>query len=547
MHENLERSKAEEKAGDPAGASSAAAGERAGEGSSDSASWEARFAEEYLDERRRHTLLAGRIYAVLAALGLGFIIYRDVRILDLPLLVPWRLLALAPALGFLVLSLTRLRERVGWVIGWHAVSMTALVANSAGITYALYILRPDVPGYRCWCMGALFIAIVGAYIFSSGARRFLPLILAVPLLTLVAALYQAHVLTVADWGRFVDPLLVAGALSILTVPQERMARSEFRMRRLSQLREVELAEANRHLEQMVQELREENEERRRLELRLGQQAQELLRANRELEAEARERQRAMRLVEEKAEELARSNRDLQQFAQLVSHDLKAPLRTIRGRLQLLQQRLEELGIADDEAFEELLAACRGAERMQGLIDAALEYSLIDSEPTPFAEVSLREVLEEVRLNLESLIASSGARIEYAWLPRLRGDRAQLVRLFQNLIHNSIKFRRPDQEPLIQIEVVSEEDGYRIMVRDNGIGFNPRYAEKAFEAFSRLHDRQRYEGAGVGLAICKRIVERHGGTIWIETQESLGATVHFRLARDPGSGGHEPEEPDGTSG
>jgi light-regulated signal transduction histidine kinase (bacteriophytochrome) len=199
---------------------------------------------------------------------------------------------------------------------------------------------------------------------------------------------------------------------------------------------------------------------------------------------------------------------------------------VAGYLQLLEQRYK--GQLDEKADKFIAYSVDGAERMSGLIRDLLDYSRVHSRGGELIEVDSETAFDSALRNLDSAIRESAAEITHDPLPRVRADSAQLARVFQNLIGNAIKFRAPDRPPRIHV-AVRNEDGKRIFsVRDNGIGFEQQYEDKIFMIFQRLHGRGHYPGTGIGLAICKRIVERHGGTIWAAGTPDEGATFSFTL-------------------
>ncbi len=227
-----------------------------------------------------------------------------------------------------------------------------------------------------------------------------------------------------------------------------------------------------------------------------------------------------------AEEIiARSNMELQQFAQIISHDLQEPLRTIGSYLQLLERRYKDK--LDKDAEEFIGFAVEGAKRMQDMIGGLLEYSRVETRGKQFVPVKCEEVLQAVIDNLQMTIADSGAQITHESLPVVTGDFNQLTQLFQNLIINGIKFRKLEQ-PRVHISALLEDREWVFTIRDNGIGIEPKYFDRLFRIFQRLHLREEYPGTGMGLAICKRIVERHGGRIWIESEFGKGSTFHFAI-------------------
>ena len=230
-------------------------------------------------------------------------------------------------------------------------------------------------------------------------------------------------------------------------------------------------------------------------------------------------------LEQAAEELARSNKDLDQFASVVSHDLQEPLRTVRGFVQLLQKKYANQLDADADTFIEYAVA--GTKRMETLIKDVLTYARVGTrgrEPVPIDAVSaLRQALD----NLHESIQETGAEITHGELPTVRADLSQLAQLFQNLLGNALKFRS-EAPPKIHVDACQEEDCWRFSVRDNGIGIDSQFQEQIFQVFRRLHTQKQYAGTGIGLAVCKKIVDRHGGRIWVESEPGQGATFHFTL-------------------
>ena len=245
-------------------------------------------------------------------------------------------------------------------------------------------------------------------------------------------------------------------------------------------------------------------------------AEKALRENYE---RAKELENARRMVE-------RSNQELEQFAYVASHDLQEPLRMVASYCQLLERRFAE--VVDDEGREFIAYAVDGAQRMQALINDLLTYSRVGRQEQRLEPVATSEILDKVRINLMTAIEESGADVSVGELPSVRGDASQLSRLFQNLIGNAIKFRGADP-PEVAVTAEPEETGWWLFaIRDNGIGIDPRHADRVFAVFQRLHSRQEYPGTGIGLAVCRKIVERHGGRIWLESKPGEGTTFLFTL-------------------
>lgn len=243
-----------------------------------------------------------------------------------------------------------------------------------------------------------------------------------------------------------------------------------------------------------------------------------------------EKQFAEAELEKRAKELSISNRELEQFAYIASHDLKEPLRMVSSYLLLLEKRYSDK--LDDEATEYIGYAVDGARRMNDLVDGLLMYSRIDRSTSPLGPVDLEEELEVVTTNLEVSIKDTSASLTHDPLPQVIGDRRQIGQLFQNLISNALKFQN-GHDPMVHVSAQAAGKDWTISVRDNGIGIPPEHSERIFQMFKRLHTREEYPGNGMGLAICKKIVERHGGKIWFESEPGKGATFLFTLPKSEG--------------
>lgn len=261
----------------------------------------------------------------------------------------------------------------------------------------------------------------------------------------------------------------------------------------------------------------------------------LRQANEALANEVRERRAAEemvrtlnaeleRRVQERTAQLTRSNQDLQQFAYIASHDLQEPLRTVASYTQLLARRYQ--GQLDADADEFIAYTVQGVLRMQALIDDLLAYSRLEVVEDRFVTVDAREAVQTALNNLDMAIRESGARIDVGPLPTLTADAAQLAQIFQNLLSNAIKYRSSEQ-PRIRIASLRQQNGWQFSVSDNGIGIDSRFKDQLFLIFRRLHGRE-YPGTGLGLAICKRIVLRHGGTIWVESELGKGSVFCFTI-------------------
>ena len=251
--------------------------------------------------------------------------------------------------------------------------------------------------------------------------------------------------------------------------------------------------------------------------------EEIREDHREAEARAREAERAQAAA---VRELERSNADLQQFAYVASHDLQEPLRTVAGFIQLLRQRYE--GRLDDDADEFIGFAVDGAKRMQTLIDDLLAWSRVGSAELRTTIVDLDSVAGGVVQSLHDPIERAGATVEVGPLPQIVGDERQLGQLLQNLVSNGVKFAREDRSPVVRVNASRNGTRWVVSVVDNGVGLDAEQRARAFKMFTRLHYEHASEGTGIGLAICQRIVERHGGEIWIDDGDDGGTALRFTV-------------------
>jgi len=265
--------------------------------------------------------------------------------------------------------------------------------------------------------------------------------------------------------------------------------------------------------------------RNELEERVKERTAKLAKANEELQAEIIERKRTEKKLKRYAFKLGRSNRELQEFAYVASHDLQEPLRMVTSYTQLLAKRYK--GKLDSDADEFIAYAVDGATRMQVLINDLLTYSRVGTKGKDLKPTDCGTVLECTLDNLKQTLEESGVQVTYEPLPTLMADDVQLGQLFQNLIGNAIKFRS-EESPQIYISAKRNEDKWIFSVRDNGIGIDPEFHKRIFVIFQRLHKRGEYPGTGIGLAVCNKIVERHAGRIWVESNPKEGSTFYFTI-------------------
>ncbi|MGC9400660.1 MAG: MASE3 domain-containing protein [Anaerolineae bacterium] len=240
--------------------------------------------------------------------------------------------------------------------------------------------------------------------------------------------------------------------------------------------------------------------------------------------------RAEQQIKHYAAELERSNEALEQFAYIVSHDLQEPVRTVKGYLELLAKRYQDQ--LDEKAERYLNYAWDSAAHMEKMIRALLDLSRVGTREKILTSTDIEEVLESALRSLRRVLEESKAEVTHDPLPTVMADKAQLVQVFQNLIANAVKFRREDRPPKVHVAATRTDERWRFSVTDNGIGIEPAQTDYIFQIFQRLHTEEEYPGLGIGLALCKRIVEGHGGRIWVESKPNHGSTFYFTLANPP---------------
>ncbi len=269
-----------------------------------------------------------------------------------------------------------------------------------------------------------------------------------------------------------------------------------------------------------------------LEQRVRERTSELLEANEQLRVEITERRQAEKALLETAAALERSNQDLEQFAYVAAHDLREPLIAVTALLKLLER--SNRGMRNEESAKYITRAIDTSLKMDSLIQSLLAYSLAGNTDTAFELTDCNEVMNQVLTNLSPIIKETSARVNLDRLPALSADPPQLTQLVQNLISNALKFAG-NEPPDIHIGVKRADEEFRFSVRDNGIGIAPPYFDRVFRIFQRLESAAGRPGSGIGLANCKKIVERHGGSIWVDSQPGAGSTFFFTIPRETQAG------------
>lgn len=324
--------------------------------------------------------------------------------------------------------------------------------------------------------------------------------------------YLCAIMAAAWWGGY-GPGLLACALSFflaphLLVPRFSVARTDFNRLALTALVSLLISRVSAVRRRAEGALRRANEE---LEMHVRERTAELEQANRALA--------------QKAAELQRSNADLEQYAYAASHDLQEPLRIVNIYAQLLARRYE--GHLDSTARDYIRFITSGSRRMHDLVNDLLSYSRVISDEQRFTACPVEEVVAEAVAKCRVMLTEADASVAYDGLPDVRGNREHLVKLFQNLIDNAVRYRNPNQPPRIHIEASRSDEQWQFCVHDNGIGIDMQYADYIFQLFKRLHGAD-MPGTGIGLAVCKQIIEQHGGRIWVESASGRGSTFKFTL-------------------
>ena len=446
--------------------------------------------------------------------------------------------------------------RNGWFLGllvlWDTALTSAVIYLSGNastdlyLTYFMIILLAAYAPTLKQCLGLSLVLCAGyAALLYLGVGHAAALVeehlLRVPVLLIMAAFYGNAMETVRRERRE-----KAGLVEEVTALQK----AEQEIRRLNERLEVRVVERTRDLEaankaleldiaarvKAEAEIRRLNEE---LEGRVLERTQEVSAAMTALEWDIAKRKRVEEALTQQAQELARSNAELERFAHAASHDMKEPLRTVVSYLRLLSERYR--GRLDADADEFIGYAVDAVHRMERLLTGILTYAKAGAFHGADRPVECSAVLEAVLWNLRTAIEESDAVVTYENLPVLNVNDVELTQLFQNLIDNALKFRGtepPQVQVSAKLETLSDagvpggaketREQWHFSIRDNGVGIEPAYTERIFLLFQRLHPMSEYPGSGIGLAICKKIVESYGGHIWAESQPGIGTTFHFTL-------------------
>ena len=380
--------------------------------------------------------------------------------------------------------------------------------------FAVIILDVLMPGMNGFETAAL--------IRRRDRSRFTPIIFLTAVGKAETDIFQGYAVGAIDY--MVKPFVPEVLKSKVTVLMDLYRKTE-QVRHLND----ELTRRALELEKLNLMLKNENEMRKRKEEELHQSEEVLKVLNSTLEARVAERTAA---VEERSRQLAASNEELEQFVYASSHDLQEPLRTMTNFLQMLE--LHNRGSFDGESREYIDFALQSASGMRDLINGLLQYSRVAAKDRNFLSVDCNSLINQVIGQLNAAITESGAKVKFHGLPEVYGEPLLLGQVFQNLLGNALKFKK-DQAPEVTIGAEKRDGEWLFWVRDNGIGMEPKYFDQIFRIFKRLHTRDEYPGAGLGLAVCKKTVELHGGKIWCESELGKGSCFYFTIPIPKGNG------------
>jgi len=427
---------------------------------------------DYQDELRSTSLRYGRMMAGVAILVLGYMFINDYFVMDVGLLSCTRMVGFIPGVVFMVLSFTWFRNHRQYIIPAHGILLAALMVS--GGLFSVGLFRKGLEGSAYGAAGTMQASVLALFVFGTGVRKYLWGIIAIPLALTYVAILVCCSPTRVEMTLFYTPMITAVCVIAAGVSQARMSAKSFRMARLVELHKDEL--------------------------------------------------------EEKAEALQLANNELQQFASAVAHDLKVPLHSIRTALETMDLGQDGGGCDETKVAEKMEFVTGTADRMGQMIASMLSYACLENCSEDFCYVSLDEVLEAVKLNLKQPIEDSGAEIATESLPVVWGDRMQLTTLLQEFLVNAIKYTKPDAAPSIRLSAEDEGDSARILVHDNGIGFDAKHKRTVFKPYQQLRTHAKGDGSGIGLASCAKIIKLHGGTIGVDPVLDEGSTFYFTLPK-----------------
>jgi len=427
---------------------------------------------DFQEELRSASLRHGRMMAGVAILVLGYMFINDYFVMDVGLLAFTRMVGFVPGLAVMVLSFTLFRTHREYIIPAHAILLSSLMVSSGLFSVGLF--QKGLDGSAYGAAGTMQAAVLAVFLFCNGVRKYIGAIIAIPLALTYAAVLLCCSPTRVEMTLFYTPMITAICVIPAAISQARMSARSFRMTRLIEHHKDEL--------------------------------------------------------EEKAEALQLANNELQQFASAVAHDLKVPLHSIRTALETVELDPDG-GVCDEADLAEKMEFVSGtAGRMSQMIASMLSYACLENCSDDFGKVSLEKVLEAVKLNLRPLIDESDAQIVTESLPVVWGDQMQLSMLLQELLVNAIKYGRPGIPPTIRLTAEDGGDVAKILVQDNGIGFDAKHRRAVFRPYQQLQSHAKRDGSGIGLASCAKIVKLHGGSIGVDPVPDQGSTFYFTLPK-----------------
>lgn len=395
------------------------------------------------------------------------------------------------------------------------------------IFFGLLAARPDT---------GFMQLITGNNLVGRLLRRLLPLIIATPIIIGLLgdlgyrnSFYGPYYGYALVWVTSIIVLILLLWFVIVPLNKSEILRkkAEIKLRTLMGNLEEQVKERTKELNYSNIALKSSNEELQVISEELQSSNEELQSTTEELHVSNEELQHQQKELRELVDKLEVSNRELEQFAYVASHDLQEPLRMVTSFTQLLEHKYR--GQLDKDADEYIGFVIEGTHRMKDLIDDLLVFSRLNTQARKFELFDMQTALNGVLSYLKPYIEENHAQITYDSLPSIRGDSSQIKQLLQNLLSNAIKFHN-HENPLIHISVEESRNEWTFGVSDNGIGIDPRHQEQIFKVFKRLHTREEYTGSGIGLSICKKIVERHGGHIWVESELEKGSTFYFTIPK-----------------